>query len=139
MSSGPPGVAVGNQASNRVNNKVQMAAEDLPTIEQINRALAESGERDRLKSSLKAKLWECGWHEQLKAECQNELKQRGIDRVGPHELANLLGARAKGTLLLDLFTDLVATIPDHVKGQMIQEIELFLEKVIIQRNRHGQQ
>ena len=69
----------------------------MPTNEQINRALAESGERDRLKAMLKARLWESGWHEQVKGECMHELRRRGVDKVGPHELVNLLGPRAKGT------------------------------------------
>jgi hypothetical protein len=67
-----------------------------PTVDQINKALAETGERERLKSLLKAKLWECGWHEQLKAECQAELRRRGVDKIGPHELAASLEAKAKG-------------------------------------------
>lgn len=84
--------------SNNSNSNYGTLPDTLPTTEQINRALAETGERERLKASLKARLWECGWHEQLKAECMNELRRRGVDKVGPHELVNLLGPRAKGTL-----------------------------------------
>jgi hypothetical protein len=73
---------------------------NMPTTEQINRALAESGERDRLKAVLKAKLWESGWHEQLKAECMAELKKKGVDKVGPHELVSLLGPRAKCIIIM---------------------------------------
>lgn len=79
------------------NNNAPTSSLAMPTNEQINRALAESGERDRLKALLKARLWESGWHEQLKAECMQELRRRGVDKVGPHELVGMLGQRAKGT------------------------------------------
>lgn len=130
----PPGVDIGGGSSGAINAQ-QGSSNGLPTVEQLNRALAESGERDRLKAMLKTRLWEAGWHEQLKAECLEELKRRGVDRVGPHELATILGARAKGInpsawfgLIPLLF---LAAIPESVKGQVMQEIGTFLDKVIV--------
>uniref|UniRef100_A0A803Y7W1 ENY2 transcription and export complex 2 subunit n=1 Tax=Meleagris gallopavo TaxID=9103 RepID=A0A803Y7W1_MELGA len=36
----------------------------------INQKLIETGERERLKDLLRAKLIECGWKDQLKAHCK---------------------------------------------------------------------
>uniref|UniRef100_A0A8C2XCJ2 ENY2 transcription and export complex 2 subunit n=1 Tax=Cyclopterus lumpus TaxID=8103 RepID=A0A8C2XCJ2_CYCLU len=37
----------------------------------INQKLIETGERERLKELLRAKLVECGWKDQLKAHCKD--------------------------------------------------------------------
>uniref|UniRef100_A0A8V0XZW3 ENY2, transcription and export complex 2 subunit n=1 Tax=Gallus gallus TaxID=9031 RepID=A0A8V0XZW3_CHICK len=39
----------------------------------INQKLIETGERERLKDLLRAKLIECGWKDQLKAHCKELL------------------------------------------------------------------
>lgn len=106
----------------------------LPTVDQINRALAESGERERLKALLKTRLAECGWNESLKTECHAELDKRGVDRIGPHELASLLGPKAKGISsapFCKLIQQCVAAIPEEVKEAVLREIGAFLDKLIV--------
>lgn len=42
---------------------------DKSTIDQINRLLAQTGERERLKDMLRSKLVECGWTDRVQTEC----------------------------------------------------------------------
>uniref|UniRef100_A0A2I3HAF7 ENY2 transcription and export complex 2 subunit n=1 Tax=Nomascus leucogenys TaxID=61853 RepID=A0A2I3HAF7_NOMLE len=42
----------------------------------INQKLIETGERERLKELLRAKLIECGWKDQLKARCKEFKKKK---------------------------------------------------------------
>ena len=42
---------------------------DKNTIDQINRLLAQTGERERLKDILRSKLVECGWNDRVQSEC----------------------------------------------------------------------
>lgn len=42
---------------------------DRTTVEQVNKLLAQTGERARLKDILRAKLVECGWADRIQNEC----------------------------------------------------------------------
>lgn len=42
---------------------------DKSTVDQINRLLAQTGERERLKEMLRSKLTECGWTDRVQSEC----------------------------------------------------------------------
>lgn len=42
---------------------------DKSTIDQVNRLLAQTGERERLKDMLRTKLVECGWTDRVQNEC----------------------------------------------------------------------
>lgn len=42
---------------------------DKSTIDQVNRLLAQTGERERLKDMLRSKLVECGWTDRVQTEC----------------------------------------------------------------------
>jgi hypothetical protein len=42
---------------------------DKSTIDQVNRLLAQTGERERLKDMLRSKLVECGWTERVQNDC----------------------------------------------------------------------
>lgn len=46
---------------------------DQNTIDQINRLLAQTGERERLKDMLRSKLVECGWNDRVQSECFSKL------------------------------------------------------------------
>uniref|UniRef100_A0A670K3X7 ENY2 transcription and export complex 2 subunit n=1 Tax=Podarcis muralis TaxID=64176 RepID=A0A670K3X7_PODMU len=51
----------------KMNKDAQMRAS-------INQKLIETGERERLKELLRAKLIECGWKDQLKAHCKGNCR-----------------------------------------------------------------
>uniref|UniRef100_A0A7N4PQ19 Transcription and mRNA export factor ENY2 n=1 Tax=Sarcophilus harrisii TaxID=9305 RepID=A0A7N4PQ19_SARHA len=47
----------------------------------INKKLIETGEQERLKELLRAKLIKCGWKDQLKAHCKNVIKEKGLEHI----------------------------------------------------------
>lgn len=49
---------------------------DRSTVDQINRLLAQTGERERLKDMLRSKLVECGWTDRVQTECFSKNKHR---------------------------------------------------------------
>jgi hypothetical protein len=56
------------------NPSATVAAEPLPhfdkaTVDTVNRLLAQTGERERLKEMLRVKLIECGWSDRIHSEC----------------------------------------------------------------------
>lgn len=50
-----------------------VAIMDRATVDQVNRLLAQTGERERLKDMLRAKLMECGWSDRVQSECYSKL------------------------------------------------------------------
>ena len=95
----------------------------LPSADQINRALAETGERERLKAFLKSKLLECGWYEQLKADCAEELRKRGgPEKIKPNVLAGVMAPKAKGIycFLLVYFIKLIIVKPPFLMRSRIK-------------------
>ena len=48
---------------------------DKSTIDQVNRLLAQTGERERLKDMLRSKLVECGWTDRVQTECFSKKKR----------------------------------------------------------------
>ncbi|GCB68146.1 hypothetical protein scyTo_0010354 [Scyliorhinus torazame] len=52
----------------------------------INQKLIETGERERLKELLRAKLTECGWKDQLKAHCKDVIREKGLEHVTVDDL-----------------------------------------------------
>jgi len=52
---------------------------DKNTIDQINRLLAQTGERERLKDMLRSKLVECGWNDRVQSECFSKLVIKPIN------------------------------------------------------------
>lgn len=87
---------------------------DKSTIDQVNRLLAQTGERERLKDMLRSKLVECGWTERVQNDCfsnylfhlknsfsfffyqfLDEIKSKGVDKVSPQELYENISAKAK--------------------------------------------
>lgn len=89
---------------------------DKSTIDQVNRLLAQTGERERLKDMLRSKLVECGWTDRVQTECfskptnnfypslnalpsffSDEIKSKGVDKISPQELYENMSIKAKGT------------------------------------------
>lgn len=95
---------------------------DRATVEQVNRLLAQTGERARLKDILRSKLIECGWSDRVQAECYSkcrpywcfnahpfinqsinqplthlldEIKSRGVDKISPQDLFESMSNKAK--------------------------------------------
>ena len=48
--------------------------------------LQESGEKERLKELLRKRLFECGWHDDLKAHCKEVIKSKGMEKIEVEDL-----------------------------------------------------
>ncbi|XP_065749557.1 transcription and mRNA export factor ENY2-like [Phocoena phocoena] len=87
----------------------------------INQKLIETGERERLKELLRAKVIECGWKDQLKAHCKEIIKEKGL---------GLPWWRSEHVTVDDLVAEVTpkgrALVPDGVKKELLQRIRTFL-------------
>ena len=52
----------------------------------IHQKLVDTGEKDRLKALLRAKLEECGWRDELKAYCKEVIKNKGLEKITVEDL-----------------------------------------------------
>eukprot|EP01135_Chromosphaera_perkinsii_P011833 Nk52_evm24s2506 gene=Nk52_evmTU24s2506 len=87
---------------------------DARVRQEIHQKLVESGEKERLKELLRTKLIECGWRDDLKSYCKEVVKSKGLDHVTVDELITEITPRAR------------ATVPEHVKNELLQRIRKFL-------------
>ncbi|KAH3762161.1 enhancer-yellow 2 transcription factor [Pelomyxa schiedti] len=74
----------------------------------------ESGEKDRLKEILRAKLTECGWRDDMRAYCKTQIEQKGSDNISLEWLVSQVSPHGK------------ATVPASVKADMLVRIRKFL-------------
>lgn len=81
---------------------------------QINQKLVETGERERLKELLRTRLIECGWRDQLKAQCKEIVRKKGLENVRVDDLVAEITPRGR------------ALVPDQVKKELLQQIRTFL-------------
>ncbi|GFO25454.1 transcription and mRNA export factor eny2-like [Plakobranchus ocellatus] len=80
----------------------------------INQKLVETGERERLKELLRARLIECGWRDQLKAYCKEIVQQKGLEHITVDDLVSEITPRGR------------SLVPDEVKKELLQRIRTFL-------------
>lgn len=70
----------------------------------------------RLKAQLRSRLVECGWRDELKAQCQELVKARGLERFSVDELVKEVIPMAQ------------ARVPDAIKAETLAEIRAALAK-----------
>ncbi len=80
----------------------------------IAQRLAESGEKERLKEHLRARLVECGWRDQLRVEAKEVVRERGLERVRLEDLVRDITPKGR------------ALVPDAVKRELLAKIKEFL-------------
>ncbi|RUS87043.1 hypothetical protein EGW08_005196 [Elysia chlorotica] len=80
----------------------------------INQKLVETGERERLKELLRARLIECGWRDELKAYCKEIVQQKGLEHITVDDLVSEMTPRGR------------SLVPDEVKKELLQRIRTFL-------------
>eukprot|EP00455_Lapot_gusevi_P014567 TRINITY_DN1728_c0_g2_i1.p1 TRINITY_DN1728_c0_g2~~TRINITY_DN1728_c0_g2_i1.p1 ORF type:complete len:103 (-),score=20.60 TRINITY_DN1728_c0_g2_i1:98-406(-) len=80
----------------------------------INQKLVETGEKERLKDYLRARLIECGWRDQLKAHCKEVIKSKGLEKITVEELVQDVTPHGR------------ATVPQNIKVELTQKIREFL-------------
>ncbi|XP_076809629.1 transcription and mRNA export factor ENY2 [Clavelina lepadiformis] len=80
----------------------------------INQQLVETGEREKLKELLRVRLSECGWRDQLKLQCKEIVRERGLDHVTVDDLVQEITPKAR------------QLVPDGVKKELLHRIRTFL-------------
>lgn len=80
----------------------------------INQKLVETGERERLKELLRTRLIECGWRDQLKAQCKEIVQNKGLEHITVDDLVAEITPKGR------------ALVPDNVKKELLQRIRTFL-------------
>ena len=80
----------------------------------INQKLIEAGEKDRLKTLLKERLAESDWHDQLKDQCRQVIREKGAENITVDDLVTDITPRGR------------ALVPDSVKKELLQKIKAFL-------------
>ena len=82
----------------------------------INQQLVETGEREKLKELLRLRLAECGWRDQLKQQCKDIIKKKGLEHVTLDDLVQEITPQAR------------QLVPDSVKKELLHKIRTFLAK-----------
>mmetsp|Transcript_91581 Transcript_91581/g.254984 ORF Transcript_91581/g.254984 Transcript_91581/m.254984 type:complete len:102 (+) Transcript_91581:132-437(+) len=83
--------------------------------ETISQKLSESGEKDRLKEVLRARLVEHGWFDQLKAHCKEVIKNKGLEKISVEQLTDEITPHGR------------ATVPEDIKAEVLARIRTFLQ------------
>eukprot|EP00793_Prasinoderma_coloniale_P004980 PRCOL_00000741-RA len=82
----------------------------------VHASMIASGDKERLKAQLRSRLVECGWRDELKAQCQELVKARGLERFSVDELVKEVIPMAQ------------ARVPDAIKAETLAEIRAALAK-----------
>ncbi|XP_030544654.1 transcription and mRNA export factor ENY2 [Rhodamnia argentea] len=94
--------------------------ENVPTLQEIiNIKLIESGEKERLMELLRERLTECGWKDEMKTLCRAFIKKKGRNNVTVDELVHVITPKGR------------ASVPDSVKGELLQRIRTFLNSAAL--------
>eukprot|EP00163_Fabomonas_tropica_P001117 TRINITY_DN1084_c0_g1_i2.p2 TRINITY_DN1084_c0_g1~~TRINITY_DN1084_c0_g1_i2.p2 ORF type:complete len:106 (+),score=18.13 TRINITY_DN1084_c0_g1_i2:190-507(+) len=101
-------------AQSMTDTQAERKLKDAQVRATINQKLIETGEKERLKDMLRAKLVECGWRDDLKAHCKEVIKQKGLEHINIEELVAAITPRGR------------ATVPDHIKAELLTKIRKFL-------------
>uniref|UniRef100_A0A7S2R8E5 Transcription and mRNA export factor ENY2 n=1 Tax=Eucampia antarctica TaxID=49252 RepID=A0A7S2R8E5_9STRA len=76
--------------------------------------LEQSGEKERLITSLRAKLADCGWRDEMKDIAKDVIRTRGgVTRITVDELASELLPRGR------------ASVPENIKSELLEEVRDF--------------
>jgi len=81
----------------------------------IMRRLVETGEKDRLKDVLRAKLIECGWRDEMKELCKDTIQSRGVEKVTVDELVADILPRGRAAVPSDIKSDILRDVRNFVK------------------------
>jgi len=82
----------------------------------IHARLTESGEKERLREHLRARLIECGWRDQIKLEAKQIVRERGLERVRLEDIVAEITPKGR------------ATVPDEVKRELLTKIKEYLSQ-----------
>jgi len=80
----------------------------------INQRLVQSGEKEKLKELLRARLIECGWRDQVKLSAKEVVRVKGLECVKLDDLVREITPKGR------------SAVPDSVKRELLSQIKEFL-------------
>lgn len=83
---------------------------------QINEKLSESGEREKLKELLRARLVEGGWRDQLKTKCKELIQNKGLEKITVQQLVEEVTPYAR------------STVPENIKAELLSHLREFIQQ-----------
>lgn len=83
----------------------------------------ETGEKERLQELLRRQLVVCGWREEMRRQCKEVIRTKGIDQVTVEDLVEAITHRGRALVPNDVKTDLL----DAIKAFILKEVEMTLE------------
>jgi enhancer of yellow 2 transcription factor len=83
---------------------------------ELGNRLTESGKRAELKQFVVDSLTDCGWRDDLKAQCIEYIKSRALDRITVDDLVAEIAPRGR------------AMVPAELKAELLERIRAFAEK-----------
>ena len=94
-------------------NKRKIKATQIRT--QINEKLTESGEREKLKELLRARLIESGWRDNLKTKCKEIIQNKGLEKITVQQLVEEITPYAR------------STVPENIKSELLSHLREFIQ------------
>ncbi|KAL7747131.1 Transcription and mRNA export factor eny2 [Sorochytrium milnesiophthora] len=83
---------------------------------ELNRRLAETGEKERLKATLLLKLDECGWRDKVRKIVEAQILSKGVENV------------SVDGLLQSVLPDAQAAVPENVRRELMKDLSDWLDK-----------
>mmetsp|Transcript_17420 Transcript_17420/g.19845 ORF Transcript_17420/g.19845 Transcript_17420/m.19845 type:complete len:101 (-) Transcript_17420:33-335(-) len=79
--------------------------------------LRESGEEARLEEYLRTKLIESGWKDDLKKECKDLIRKKGLEKVTIEDLVSELIVRGRAKVPNKIKEDLLARVKNYFEDE----------------------
>mmetsp|Transcript_30693 Transcript_30693/g.37490 ORF Transcript_30693/g.37490 Transcript_30693/m.37490 type:complete len:126 (+) Transcript_30693:58-435(+) len=83
--------------------------------ENLMRRLSETGEKERIMRSLRSKLIECGWRDEMKDLSKDAIRNRGLTKITVDELVSEILPRGRAAVPEDVKRFLLEGVRDFVK------------------------
>ncbi|KAI8909760.1 transcription factor e(y)2-domain-containing protein, partial [Gorgonomyces haynaldii] len=80
----------------------------------IDQKLQKTGEKDKLKETLRLRLVEAGWREEVKELAKDLIRKKGIERITVDDLVTEITPKAR------------QLVPERVKQELLQKIRKFI-------------
>lgn len=82
----------------------------------LMRRLGETGEKERIIRSLRSKLIECGWRDEMKELAKESIRNRDITKITVDELVSEIISRGKNS------------VPEEIKGGLLDDVRNFVKR-----------
>jgi hypothetical protein len=83
---------------------------EAPLYEELASRLEASGAKGRLRATLRERLVECGWWEEVSRQCQAFIRERGERSGDPLTTREIVGG---------VFPEASVAVPDHIKAEIL--------------------